>query len=111
MAHRRPPPVPRIFVGWVGRRFILLDTFEATLPSSTPAHSPIVACTSRWLSTTMVGFTSAAKAPAPQAVTPCLYDLRAFTVVGKNNANTNPTGFQMFLDYIKVSVNSNGVCQ
>jgi len=35
-----------------------------------------VVCAACWLSTTRVGFTSAAKAPAPQAVTPSLYDLR-----------------------------------
>ena len=46
------------------RTFVLLDTFEATLLSSTPAPSPIVACAGRWLSTMTVGFSSAGKAPA-----------------------------------------------
>ena len=55
---------PRSLGDSVMRTFVLLGTFEATLPSSTPAHSPIVACVARWLSTTRVGFTSAAKAPA-----------------------------------------------
>ena len=67
-----PPTNPCILENWVWRRFVLLGKFESTLPSSTPAHSPIVACAARWLSTTMVGFPSAAKAPATQTVTPLL---------------------------------------
>ena len=67
-----PPTNPCILENWVWRRFVLLGKFESTLPSSIPAHSPIVACAARWLSTTMVGFTSAAKAPATQTVTPLL---------------------------------------
>jgi hypothetical protein len=59
-----PPPDPRIFALWVRRRFILFDTFEATLPSSTPAPSPIVVWAACWLSTTMVGFTSASTSHA-----------------------------------------------
>jgi hypothetical protein len=39
-----PPPDPRILAHWVSRRFVLCGTFDATLLSSTPAHSPIVAC-------------------------------------------------------------------
>jgi hypothetical protein len=71
------------------RTFVLLGKFEATLLSSTPDHSPILACAAHWLSTTMIGFTSAAKAPAPQAVTPCLYDLRV--VVESRERQWKPT--------------------
>ena len=55
-----PPPDTRILADWVRRRFVVLDRFEATLPSLTPAHSPIVACAARWLSMLMPAFSSAA---------------------------------------------------
>jgi hypothetical protein len=70
-------------VGWVGRRFILLGKFIATLPSSTPAHSPIVVCTARCLSILMAAFSSAAmnrqtKSRHPLLVRPTRHRLLAY---------------------------------
>lgn len=33
------------------------------------------------------------------------------TTTGKNNANKDPKGFQMFIDYIRVVKNATGGCQ